>query len=459
MSSQFSRKPRQFALLLVDVSILYLSLFVALMLRSGSVPSLTYWTDHVGPFSLAFVMWVMIFYTAGLYSLDVVFKFDLFLWRFTLSIVIATLGTAVMFYLDPSANIAPKTLLALFAIVASVGITLWRLLFRRFSTTYFPKLGVAFIGANGTVGEMLAVMKDKAHLGFRTSLVLEEDPASRRAYGELGAPCTADRRELKEKVDSGDVDIVIISDERNLDAETRTLLYSFLDKKIRFLGLPDFYETFFRRVPLGEIDEAWFLENIDLRSKQPYIFIKRLIDLVVSFALALTIPLWPLIALAVVLESRGPAFFIQERLGRGGRRFRVIKFRTMRVEENDHAPTEKADDRITRLGSFLRKARLDELPQIFNTLRGDMSFIGPRPERPEIVSELEKVIPYYRQRLLVKPGMTGWDQVSGEYHSASAEDTYKKLQYDLYYVKNLSLILDVSIFFKTILTVLSRTGR
>ena len=125
---------------------------------------------------------------------------------------------------------------------------------------------------------------------------------------------------------------------------------------------------------------------------------------------------------------------------------------------NDFAPTKQNDPRITRVGSFLRKTRIDEFPQMINVLAGDMSIIGPRPERPELAIELENNIPFYRQRLLVKPGITGWDQISGEYHSPSVSDTIKKLEYDLYYIKNVSVLLDVSIFFKTITTMFSKAG-
>jgi lipopolysaccharide/colanic/teichoic acid biosynthesis glycosyltransferase len=130
----------------------------------------------------------------------------------------------------------------------------------------------------------------------------------------------------------------------------------------------------------------------------------------------------------------------------------------MRIVDNDFGPTEPGDSRVTRLGNFMRKTRLDEIPQFLNILTGAMSFIGPRPERPELARGLEQEVPFYRQRLLVKPGLSGWDQVSGEYHSPSVEDTYKKLQYDLYYIKNMSLFLDISIFFKTLVTIFRRAG-
>ena len=149
------------------------------------------------------------------------------------------------------------------------------------------------------------------------------------------------------------------------------------------------------------------------------------------------------------------------RLVKNGKRFRKVKFRTMVRDAEKHGPqwAKKDDNRVTSVGRFLRKTRFDEIPQLWNIFRGEMSFVGPRPERPEFVEQLEQDVPFYRERLLVKPGLTGWDQISGEYHSASRADSLKKLQYDLYYIKNRSLFLDITIILKTIKTVLAGAGR
>ena len=230
--------------------------------------------------------------------------------------------------------------------------------------------------------------------------------------------------------------------------------------KASFFTLPDFYEIVTRKIPLGSINENWFLRNINLEEKNLYQIFKRFLDIILAFiALIITIVFWPFIALIIKIESHGPVFFKQIREGKGGKTFTIFKFRTMKETNNDYKPTAEKDDRITRFGNFMRKTRIDELPQLLNIINGTMSLIGPRPERPELAKKLEEKIPYYRQRLLVKPGITGWDQVSGEYHSPSYEDTYKKLQYDLYYIKNQSIFLDISIFFKTITTVFHKLGR
>ena len=202
------------------------------------------------------------------------------------------------------------------------------------------------------------------------------------------------------------------------------------------------------------------MQNINLEGRGVFYFFKRIIDIILSLIILLITGIfWPFIAIIIKLESKGPVFFTQIREGKNGKLFNLYKFRTMKTEQNDFAPTTEKDNRITKFGNFMRVTRIDELPQMLNVLKGDMSLIGPRPERPELAIELEKEIPFYKQRLLVKPGITGWDQVSGEYHSPSIEDTYKKIQYDLYYIKNQSVFLEISIFFKTIMTVFLKLGR
>ena len=172
----------------------------------------------------------------------------------------------------------------------------------------------------------------------------------------------------------------------------------------------------------------------------------------------MTSPLWILASIIIPLETKGPVIFKQKRLGLNAKEFVLYKFRSMRVENNTLIFTAKNDPRITRFGKILRKTRVDEIPQLINVIKGDMSLIGPRPERPEYAKELQKQIPFYNQRLIMRPGITGWDQVSGEYHSPTKEDTYKKLQNDLYYIKNCSLNLDFSIAMKTIATMFMREG-
>ncbi|MEK7168078.1 MAG: exopolysaccharide biosynthesis polyprenyl glycosylphosphotransferase, partial [Patescibacteria group bacterium] len=188
----------------------------------------------------------------------------------------------------------------------------------------------------------------------------------------------------------------------------------------------------------------------------------RTMDLAFAIVgLVVAIPLTPLIALVIRLESKGPVIFKQIRTGKNGKAFLAMKFRSMvdNAEKNGPQWAQKNDPRVTKFGSLMRKTRLDEIPQLFNILKGEMSFVGPRPERPEFIEILEKEIPFYRERLLVKPGLTGWAQLNGPAYGGSKEETWEKIKYDLYYIKNRSLILDLGIILKTVKVAFSKRGQ
>jgi sugar transferase (PEP-CTERM system associated) len=225
--------------------------------------------------------------------------------------------------------------------------------------------------------------------------------------------------------------------------------------------LAGIYERVRGEVPLESLKASWLIYGQGFEQSGLRSFIKRTFDLTVSAALLiLALPVMLVTAVVIRFESPGPVIYRQERVGRGGRRFTCLKFRSMRNDaEQDGVPrwAIESDPRVTRIGLFIRKSRIDELPQLVNVLRGEMSFVGPRPERPGFVDELKQTIPYYDLRHSVKPGVTGWAQVRYSY-GASVEDARKKLQFDLYYVKNHSLFLDLLILVETVRVVLFREG-
>lgn len=217
--------------------------------------------------------------------------------------------------------------------------------------------------------------------------------------------------------------------------------------------------------PAGRLTSPWAevadSPGIDAQPSPAYAIVKRIFDLVAAALVALvTLPLFPLIALAIRIDSPGTVFYKQDRVGQNGQVFRIYKFRTMRTdaERNGAVWAMEGDPRITRVGNLMRRSRLDELPQLLNVLRGEMTFVGPRPERPEFTSVLERELPGYAQRHLVKPGLTGWAQVRYRYAS-SIQDTATKLEYDLYYVRHRSLRFDARILFQTIPMILHLQGR
>ncbi len=230
---------------------------------------------------------------------------------------------------------------------------------------------------------------------------------------------------------------------------------------IEILDAPTFYEMVQGKLLLEEMTPSWIIFSSGFHRTALINVYKRCVDLLLSVTgLVLSAPLFPLIALAVKLDSPGPLFFRQERVGLGEKTFTLYKFRSMRQDaERDGAVwAEKNDARITRVGAVLRNSRIDEIPQLINVLRGEMSFIGPRPERPEFVEKLRKEIYYYSKRHTIKPGVTGWAQVRYPYGS-TVQDAIEKLRYDLYYIKNLSVFLDTKIILETVKVVLFGRGR
>jgi len=232
---------------------------------------------------------------------------------------------------------------------------------------------------------------------------------------------------------------------------------------LRVYDLADFYEQLWFKVPVLHTQRGWllFAHGFELLHNALALRLKRLLDIVVScLFLIICLPVMLLVAVAVRLESRGPALFRQTRTGLNGREFRILKFRSMYLDAEKDGPqwASTHDPRVTKVGWIIRALRLDEMPQLINVIKGEMSFIGPRPERPVFIRELEKQIPFYDLRQLVRPGITGWAQVMYSY-GASTDDALEKLQYDLYYIKNYSLLLDFAILLKTLRVVMLGQGR
>lgn len=444
-------------LLFGDIFAMYLSLFLAISLRHLQWATMKNWEANLVPFTVIFVGWLVMFFVSDFYNLRSAVNNSQNLSKVTKIFIFSTLLSVLFFYFFPIKEITPKTNLAIFSVIFFGLFSVWRSVFNTCLASYLPKNNIAIIGLNPLAEKLLAEIKNHPHLGFHISLVLDEKETEKKEIE--GTPIFNSFKDLPNLIERKKISHIILAE--TPDSENfRGLLFECLHLKISFINLINFYEKITGKVPIEAISKMWFLENLNEGEQNAYDVFKRITDVFGALLIILiSIIFWPLIAVIIKLESRGPALFEQSRLGQGGKELKMKKFRTMRIDNNDQSPTIDNDPRVTAFGNFLRKSRLDELPQIINVLKGDMSFVGPRPERPNLATELEKQIPFYRERLLVKPGLTGVDQVSGEYHFPSYEDTMKKLQYDLYYVKNRSLILDISIILKTTATVFSRAGK
>ena len=432
-----------------DIFVLHTALALTLFIRyrllgdnSGLSP---HWQAHWQYFLSVFALFILTFYINNLYSLRQMASVRDFTRRTFSSVIIASLLAVIYFYIDPRVDIAPKTNLAIFAVISLFGFLLWRRLAYWLASSDAWQNNLAVIGYNEKIAAMVEDLKKRPGLGYQTALIFKD-------LNELAS--------LEDNVRLKNIRTIILADDFGADTSLRQTLFALLRHKVSFISYEDFYEQINEKVPVASINQDWFLENLKEGEKNYFDFGKRLVDFVLAGAmLIISLPFWPLLAIIVKLSSPGPIFFQQARVGRNGRLFKLYKFRTMRVAGNQGTITVENDQRITPAGRFLRSTRLDEIPQLLNILKGEMSFIGPRPERPELSIELEKQIPFYTTRSLIKPGLTGWDQISGEYHSPTAADTMKKLQNDLYYIKHRSFYLDTAIFLKTIATVLGREGR
>ena len=258
---------------------------------------------------------------------------------------------------------------------------------------------------------------------------------------------------------------IIVDFTNNLLYDTK-LVDKLLQYKLggmQYYNYLEFYEMYENKLPVSNLSPKWFLENtgFEIYYNSFNLKAKRILDIIFALLIGVcVIPIMIIAAIIIKLESKGPIFFIQERIGEGNKPFKIVKFRSMTTDAEKDGPkwATKNDNRVTKFGKFMRLTRIDELPQLWNVLRGEMSFVGPRPEREFFIKQLEKEIMYYNLRHTVKPGLTGWAQVMYPY-GASIEDAYRKLQYDLYYIKNHDIIFDMKILLKTVTIVIFGKGR
>ena len=309
---------------------------------------------------------------------------------------------------------------------------------------------VVFVGENDYTQDLLESVKKDGQYLFTASL----NNTDMKALG----------KEIVEMYKTKKFDVLVDFTDKLLgDPKLTGKLLQYKLEGLQYYNYLEFYETYENKLPISHLSPKWFLENtgFEIYPNNFNLKAKRLLDL--FFAMLIGIFAAPVIILAAIivkLESKGPIFFIQERIGEGNKKFNIVKFRSMTTDAEKDGPqwASKNDNRVTKFGKIMRATRIDELPQLWNVLRGEMSFVGPRPEREFFIQQLEKEIPYYNLRHTVKPGLTGWAQVMYPY-GASVEDAYRKLQYDLYYIKHHSIPFDVKVLLKTVTIVIFGKGR
>ncbi|MHB1174852.1 MAG: TIGR03013 family XrtA/PEP-CTERM system glycosyltransferase [Sulfuriferula sp.] len=442
----------------VMVASIYLGISVRFMESEGNLPS------SLGPIlpkasSFALVM-ILIMTIFGMYSDEWMAGARAVTLRITASFATGFVVMSLLFYLFPDMLLGRGAFLfsLLFALI---GVTITRIAFIKWSNLDAFKKRVLVLGSGSRAAKVDHLIQSMS--STRSVQIIGYLPLQGSHHYVEHSRVIHDNSGLGEIVTKYNIHEIVIAvrDRRDGGLPVSELLECKL-RGINIIELSSFFERENGQLQLESLNASWIILSEGFKQGLARDTVKRIFDLVVSLVIVLiSLPAMVLTALAIYLESGGPVLYRQERVGQHGKPFTIMKFRSMRNDaEQDGKPrwADKDDDRTTRVGRFIRRVRLDELPQLFNVFMGHMSFVGPRPERPYFVNELTRQLPYYNSRHTVKPGITGWAQVCYAY-GASVEDAVEKLQYDLYYVKNHTLFLDMMVLFQTVQVVLRGKGQ
>lgn len=446
-------RKREYGVLLVgDVIVFALALWVTLALRYFELPDLYLYLVHLVPFSMLFAAWILVFFIAGLYGKHTrIFRSTLGSTVFGVQAINIAIA-ALFFWTIPAFVIAPRGLLVIYLAVSSPLIVAWR-------TLVFPHLR----GVRPLRGVLIATGHDAAHLAkevgedarypFKFDYVI--DTAHAPSHEVIQRACRIAGEDGVSFLAADVTDTAF--------AAALPIVYDAAFHKRRFslVNVIDLYQEVFDRVPLSLVRYEWVLQNVS--SSYSYDLLKRWVDIAGTLVIGvLTLPLYPFIILAIKLDDGGDIFITQERVGRFQRPIRIYKFRSMTGnDQGRYGESGTSALHVTRMGKWLRILRLDELPQLWNVLRGDLSLVGPRPELPALAAQYNARIPYYNARYLLAPGLMGWAQLKHDrdpHHGTAVEETKEKLSYDLYYLKHRSLLLDLFIMLQTIRVVLTARG-
>jgi sugar transferase (PEP-CTERM system associated) len=405
------------------------------------------------------VLCQLIFFVHDLYDARNRLSLSNVIIRILIAFAVSSILLALFYLAFPSFQLS-KGLFLYIILISLVLITFWRVVYGWLMALINPTHRIIIYGT-GSTARMIAQSVAKEG-NFRYHV---EGFANEYSEGHIkkimGLKVYNAKEELFQVIAEKKINkIVVAFNQRRGIFPVNNLLNCKL-RGVQVLDLPDFYEQLTGKILIKDLRPSWLIFSAGFRQTLSYKVLKRLMDIFFSLiGLILFSPVMLLTAILIKLDSAGDALFKQERVGQYGKPFTLMKFRSMNSgaeEETGPVWAKENDSRITRVGKIIRKLRIDELPQLINVLKGEMSFVGPRPERPYFINKLQQRIPYYTQRLTVKPGVTGWAAVEFQY-SSNVEGAVEKLQYDLYYIKNISLFLDLLIILKTIQVILTGRG-
>lgn len=438
---------KKLILIFGDLFCLAAALFSELLFRYWQNFTPQVFNSHLAPFSILFFISIILFYIFDLYELHNAKPALNFYASSILILTLTSLLGAILFYFLPTGGILPKTNLILSFLLGWILIVLWRgAFFSIFQDSTREKIAV--VNFNSKLSDFLARIAPSAEYDvalFIETPKMEENHIEIDSTSGKYLPCSRLSRQKDLRAD-----IVIIGEQTEDLGEWLPKIQNILGKPLIW-DLQTAYEKTIQKIPLTSINVLWFAKYAN-GEKKIFERIKRIVDILTSLLfITIGIPFYLVIGIAIFIEDHGPIIYTQERIGKDKKIFKLLKFRSMQTNAESDGKAlwaSKDDQRITKVGKIIRALHLDELPQLFNILKGDISLIGPRPERPEFVKQLEKEIEYYQNRHLIKPGFTGWAQIKFRY-ARSIDDSREKFEYDLYYTKNRSMILDLKILLKT----------
>lgn len=443
----------------VEGGIILLSVLAsfAILSKSGNADAISFEDAIVRGFVVAFFCQSCM-YLLDLYDLKLsVSRGELF-FSLIFAVGFVCIGIGLVSYAVPEFGVEGK-LYYLTILFVAVFLLSWRMAFDFYLSRFAPNENILIAGT-GDVARMLAQeVKGRERLGFKLVGFVSPTTEQSRPIGDIATlgDCSRLREIIREH---GVHKLVVAIEERRGEYPVKEML------DIRIGGLqvvewPGFFEKLSGRIPIGRLAPSFFIFNEGFRKSSLVLASRRMISMVLAVtALVVLAPLFLVVAVLIKMDSRGPVLYSQERVGQHGRIFRIFKFRSMRTDAETNGDAQwaaKDDPRITKVGRVIRPLRIDEIPQLWNVLCGDLDLVGPRPERPKFVEELQRQIPYYSIRHTVKPGLTGWAQVMFSY-CGTIEESKEKLQYDLFYIKNMSVKLDLLIILHTVKIVLLGRG-
>lgn len=442
-----------------------LALFLSLVLRQLSWPNPAVIAAHIPLYLILMVVWALSNYSNGLYDLTRLSGPDRFR-NIYHAAGLSGVGSVIAFYVIGNTAATPKTILVMTVIIGYIIAAAWRTIYTNVLSLTRLQTRIVLVGHDQETLELARTIAEHPEKSYAVAAIF--DPTNKLKANDLPfkTEVYSNLTTLRAAITTHKIHVVVTAPSMANQPEIIRELYELLFWSVQITDFSDLYETVTGRVPASSYSDTWFITNLINRENPLYENFRRLVDYSMGVILgAIFIALTPLVALAIRLNSRGPIIFKQVRVGWRGEHFFLYKFRTMyalsadgSAEKNGAQFAQTNDERVTRVGRFLRQTRIDELPQFINLLRGDVTLIGPRPERPEVVEQIEKNLPYYHLRLLVKPGLTGWAAIN-QHYAGTLEEAIQKLQYDLYYIKNRSALLDIAILLRTVTVVVRMMGR